>query len=89
MSAGEWLRRNFAPARIELPPGLTDAELHAIADGRVAYGMSREAVFLAIGYPPKSLSPSKRDDLLTYEWKRWRPYRVGFGDDDRVTRLGR
>ena len=63
---------------------LTAAERDAVRAGAVRIGMSKAAVILAIGYPP-------RRDTRTTELPRWRywsdsrsDFVVVFGDDDRV-----
>lgn len=83
----EWLADNFSDAPVALPGDLSDAEREAIQAGRCQVGMSRAAVFLAVGYPPKSLSPSRDARDLTYEGRRLNQIRVHFGDDDRVAQI--
>src|SRR5215470_7657850 len=79
------LARYFGPVcpKNELA-ALSDAERDAVRAGAVRIGMSKEAVILAIGYPP-------RRDTRTTELPRWRywtasrdDFWVVFGDDDRV-----
>ena len=76
------MRDDDAP--IELPDSLNEAERGAIERGVYEAGMSRDAVFLAIGYPPKSLNPSESASLLSYEARRFVRRNIQFGDDDRV-----
>lgn len=82
------LARYFGPLcpKAELA-ALTDAERDAIRAGIVRTGMSKEAVILAIGYPPKR-------DTRTTELPRWRywtgsraDFIVVFGDDGRVAEV--
>ena len=89
MTIEDWFARQWHTQPPDELPGLTEAEQQAIAAGRCERGMSRPAVLLAIGYPPKSLSPSAYDDLLTYEWKRFRRFRVRFDDSGKVSAVSR
>jgi len=45
----------------------TDAERKAIAYGGVEVGMTKEAVVVALGYPPKHKTPSLTDN----QWRYW------------------
>jgi len=89
MSLAEWQAQQFSTAPEALPDGLTDDERAAIAEGVARPGMSRQAVLLALGHPPKALSPSEKDTVLTYERKRFVRYTVRFGADDKVVDLSR
>ncbi|MGK0205705.1 MAG: hypothetical protein ACI9S9_004796, partial [Planctomycetota bacterium] len=58
--------------------------------GQVREGMTRAAVFLAIGYPPKSNNPSMNAKVLKYEVRR--PFisrSIRFDGDDKVEQVGR
>ncbi|MCA8974017.1 MAG: hypothetical protein KDC98_04810 [Planctomycetes bacterium] len=89
MPMAEWIEKWFAASPVELPADLTAEERDAIGQGVCRDGMSRRAVFLAIGYPPKSLNPSDEDDTLTYEARRFVRRQVEFDDQGRVVRYGR
>jgi len=82
------LARYFGPVcpQAELA-ALNDAERDAVRAGTVQVGMSKEAVILAIGYPPKR-------DTRSTELPRWRywsgsraDFIVVFGDDGRVEKV--
>ena len=59
----------------------------AIESFKVANGMTREQVLIAVGYPMSSENPS----LDTKEWKYWlssfAPFTVHFGNDNLVNRV--
>jgi len=68
---------------------MSDLDRDGIYDGRVKPGMSREAVLIAIGYPPEF---ANRKELLTArEWLYWinrfERMVVGFGRDGLVNRI--
>ena len=49
--------------------GMSEIDKDGIYEGRVKPGMSREAVLIAIGYPPEF---ANRDDLMTdHDWTYW------------------
>lgn len=91
MTLPDWKAQQFGAAPPMLPEDLTDAERQAIANGEIVVGMSRAAMFLAVGYPPKSLNPSLQDRVLKYQLRRLPPLHldVRFGDDDRVVSIDR
>ncbi len=89
LTRAEWTDRHFAKSPVTLPSGLSAAERDAIGRGVGEAGMSRRALFLAIGYPPKSLTPTEDDRILTYQSNRFIRRTFEFGDDDRVKLLGR
>ena len=88
MTMEEWREQNFSSSPVELPATLTDDERDAIAAGEARVGMSREAVFLAIGYPPKSTNPSLSQSVLTYEFRRFMRRSIRFDDNDKVDKIG-
>jgi hypothetical protein len=68
---------------------MSDTDKDGIYEGRVKPGMSREAVLVAIGYPPEF---ANREELLTdREWLYWinrfEKMVVGFGRDGLVNRI--
>ncbi|HEB53004.1 MAG TPA: hypothetical protein ENI87_07115 [bacterium] len=83
-----WLTRQFSTEPVTLPETLTEDEREAIAAGECRAGMSRNAVFLAWGYPPHSTNPSLNAKTLNYEWLRVVKRSVRFGADDRVEQVG-
>ncbi len=67
ISLAEFLDRTFSKgAPLELPATLTAREKELVAAGRIEPGMSREAVFLSIGYPPASKNNSFTGPNLIY-----------------------
>ena len=84
MPIGAWLDREFSMTPVALPSGLTDKERDAIKKGEAQVGMSREALFLAIGYPPASLTPSDKASHLIYEKKRFNKVEFIFDDKDHL-----
>ncbi|MEZ6036087.1 MAG: hypothetical protein R3F29_01315 [Planctomycetota bacterium] len=89
MTFPDWVSRQWGEQPFSLPADLTDEERAGIEAGEARIGMSRAAVFLAIGYPPKSLNPSESDDVLTYQRNRFVRYTVRFGADDKVVDVSR
>ncbi len=71
MSFDAWMDREFSTSPVDLPTDLDSKERAAIQAGRYEVGMSRAALFLAIGYPPATLSPNLEDASLKYEIKRF------------------
>lgn len=88
VSVEEWKDEHFSTSPVALPETLTDDERAAIAAGEVRVGMSRDAVFLAVGYPPQSTNPSRADSVLTYEWRRFIRRSVRFDSNDKVEQVG-
>ncbi|MCK5941323.1 MAG: hypothetical protein KAI24_05075 [Planctomycetes bacterium] len=88
MPITEWRARHFSDTPVPLPDGLTDDEREAIAVGEIRRGMSRDAVFLAVGYPPRSTNPAESEQKLVYEWRRFVRRTVRFDRDDKVDQIG-
>jgi len=67
--------------------GFTAAEKKAIDEGRIIKGMSKKAVLMSYGYPPKHRTRST--DLNTWSYWNNRLFRmeVRFGKDDRVAQI--
>lgn len=89
MPIGEWRETNFSSMPVTLPNSLTDDERDAISSGDVRPGMSRQALFLALGYPPKSTNPSLDANTLIYETHRMRRRSIVLDGDDKVASIGR
>jgi len=60
-------RRTLAAKKVDLSL-FSDVEKRAIMSGEVEVGMSRAAVLVALGYPPKHKTPS----LQGNQWRYWR-----------------
>lgn len=89
MSMDEWYDMHFSSTPVQLPESLSDDERDGIAEGVARPGMSRAAVFLALGYPPKSTNPSLKAKSLRYEARRFVWRRVLFDDNDVVSKITR
>lgn len=87
MSLDAWLARQFQDTPVELPADLTDQERDAIAAGRAEVGISRQALFLAIGYPPATKSPNLEARDLTYQTAKFPTRRFEFDADNRVSSI--
>ncbi len=75
--------RTFSSQKVDLTP-FSEMERNAIVAGEVKTGMSKKAVVIALGYPPKHKTPS----LESNQWRYWRnrfgTFVVHF-ENDRVT----
>jgi hypothetical protein len=60
---------------------------HAITDGRVERGMTKEQVLMSLGYPPTHRTASTDLNTWTYWYNRWVTYQVQFGADGKVAML--
>lgn len=87
MSLDAWLARQFSDVPVELPADLTDQERDCIAAGRGEVGISRPALFLAIGYPPATKSPNLDARDLTYQTAKFPTRRFEFDADGRVSSI--
>lgn len=67
----EYLVRTFSLEPVAVPANIGAQDRELIAKGGYAKGMSRDALFLAIGHPPASLTPNALDNTLIYEKKRF------------------
>jgi hypothetical protein len=77
--------RMFSPAPIDLSR-FTDQERRLILAGQVEAGMSKEAVILALGYPPSHKTPSLEGDAWTYWRNRFVTFVVEF-ENGKVARV--
>ncbi len=77
--------RTFASQKVDLTP-FSEMERRGIASGEVKTGMSKKAVIIALGYPPKHKTPS----LQSNQWRYWRnrfgTFVVHF-EEDRVAKI--
>jgi hypothetical protein len=71
--------RMFSPAPIDLSR-LSDQERGLILAGKVGVGMSRDAVIMALGYPPSHKTPSLQGKAWTYWRNRFTTFVVEFGN---------
>ncbi|MHB1307265.1 MAG: hypothetical protein ACYC23_09315 [Limisphaerales bacterium] len=58
--------RTFSAEKVDLSK-FTDAERSAISSGSIETGMTKAAVLVALGYPPKHKTPS----LESNQWRYW------------------
>ena len=89
MPIAEWYDLHFSTVEVQLPESLTDLERQSIAEGVARPGMSRSAVILALGYPPKSINPSLKAASWRYDARRFVSRRVHFDDNDVVSKISR
>jgi hypothetical protein len=66
---------------------LTPEERDAVRRGLVVPGMRKEAVVLAIGYPPKRDTPSLDKTMWTYWYSRMRSFMVEFDASGKVVTI--
>lgn len=71
VSAPEWFNANFSLSPVKIPATLSALEKKNVAACTGAEGMSRDALFLALGHPPASLAPERQGSVLAYQWKRF------------------
>jgi hypothetical protein len=69
----------------ELTRGFNKLEKRAISGGYVATGMSKKAVIVTYGYPPKHKTPSTKSPTWIYWTSRLMTKRLDFDDKDRTT----
>jgi len=79
------LGRMFSPAPIDLGR-FSDQDRGLILSGQVGTGMSREAVLLALGYPPIHKTPSLEGDAWTYWRNRFVTFVIDF-ENGKVARV--
>lgn len=91
------LQRMLGPQPPDLS-GLTEVDVNGIKRGSILVGMSRRAVFLAVGYPPHfyqtsfvgdtiAMNQDPNADILTYMGSTWDFIPVTFANDV-VTAIG-
>jgi len=73
-------KRTLATTRVDLEQ-FTEAERKAIRAGVVEVGMTKAAVLVAIGYPPKHKTPSLEGDSWRYWQNRINTFLVKFRED--------
>ena len=88
----ELFRRNFSKENVMAPNGkfsrLSEMEKRNVKAGKVALGMSKDAVLMAYGYPPSHRTASPSEDTWIYWRDRIMNFSVHFGPDGRVNSLG-
>ena len=89
MPIHEYYELHFSSSPLQLPASLSEEDLDNIAEGVVRPGMSRAAVFLAIGYPPRSITPSPKAASLRYDARRFISMCLHFDDNNAVRKITR
>lgn len=84
LSAPEWFNENFSLSPVKLPANLSPLERKNVSACTGSEGMSRDALFLALGHPPASLSPDRKGPVLVYQWKRFNKIQYAL-DQNKVT----
>ncbi|MCC7012337.1 MAG: hypothetical protein IT454_07245 [Planctomycetes bacterium] len=82
-----WRERQFSATPVTLPSTLTEQEQRCVREARAEIGISREALFLAIGYPAASLSPDPLARTLLYATDTWGKKRISFDDTGKVSEI--
>ncbi|MCB9897793.1 MAG: hypothetical protein H6825_07305 [Planctomycetes bacterium] len=86
-TVGQAFETLFADRPVDLSR-FSDDERSAIESGRAVPGMDKDAVLIAMGHPPYSLTPSLDADVWTYQDTQWTRIAVRFDADGRVTSVG-
>lgn len=73
-------RRTLSAKKVDLSP-FSEEEKRAILSGEVEVGMSRAAVLVALGYPPKHKTPSLQGNQWRYWQNRFNTFVVIFEGD--------
>lgn len=76
--------RTFATSPVDLSP-FTQVEQRAIKSGQFEIGMSKDAVIVAMGYPPRHRTPSLELDQWRYWKNRWNTVLLSFEDDKLIS----
>ncbi len=87
MQMAAWRKQHFSSQPLFLPEDLTGQERQAIVLGEARPGMSRAAVFLAVGYPSPSINDSLQAKSLIYEMRRSLSCSIKFDERDRVGKI--
>ena len=77
--------RTFSRDKVDLTP-FSETERKGITAGEVKISMSKKAVLVALGYPPKHKTPSLESDQWRYWHNRFGTFVVRF-EDDRVSKI--
>jgi hypothetical protein len=67
--------------------GLSDIDRKGIRDGKVYFGMSKDGVRIALGYPAAHRTPSLDADTWTYWRNRHRWMQIHFDGNGKVIRI--
>jgi hypothetical protein len=87
MPIDRWFGETFSDTPIALPASLTAEERLALQRCEAVIGMSRPVFFLALGYPPASLTPNRNGPSLRYDWKRFNRRVFEFDGEGKLTAI--
>lgn len=65
----------------ELTHNMKTEEIQAIKEGKVIKGMSKRAVLLSLGYPPRHKTPNTAQDIWVYWKDRFNSFTVRFNEE--------
>ena len=77
----------FSNTKITLPSTLTNNELKLIDNGEYSLGMTRQALFYSVGYPPANLNSNRETSDLIYQTKRFSRVRFEFDDKNKIKHI--
>lgn len=80
LSSEEWAKRQFSSNTVNIKQ-FNKKEQDAILAGQYIPGMTKEAVLISRGYPPKHATPSLKSNTWKYWSNRWITRNVNFSDD--------
>lgn len=72
-----WAKKHFAPKKRSLKR-FNKLEKEGIRTGMAKIGMSKDAILVALGYPPAHKTPSLKGDYWLFWRNRWRKIGVTF-----------
>ncbi len=85
-SAGDAYRLLLTDKTFEaMTVGMTAEEIEAVKAGKVIKGMSKKAVRMAFGVPPKHRTGSLESNIWVYWKDRWKYFTVKFDEKGRTT----
>jgi len=87
MTAAEYIDLITSPTPVSLD-GLSAIDRKGISDGKAYVGMSKAGVMHALGYPAAHKTPSTDADVWEYWTNRFHSFRIQFGADGKVERIG-
>ncbi len=84
MPLRQYIEENFSKTKVTLPSSITKDEKKQIELGQFDTGMSREALFYSIGYPPASLNSDRNAKTLIYQSKRFKKVKFNFNEMNKI-----
>lgn len=86
LSGAAWASKHFGPKPVNLGKFPKKVQ-EAIALAKAEPGMSKEAVIIALGYPPAHRTPSTDSPSWLYWRNKWNKIAVDFGSDGKVKQV--